>query len=282
MAEHAGKTTPRSEAEYRRLIDKIILPVLGRKQVRDVTRADISRLHHDPWDTSYQTIHAVAVLSKMFSLAELWGERPVTSNPCKGICKGIEHYPGHKHEQMWLEDELARLADSLKAHIGSPYVVAAIKLLVLTGARRNEIVTLRWEWIDSERGEVRGELRPDIRSTPRRRALDWLANHALYVFDKMRCRLLACDGEADHLHTLVEYPPKHSISVLANAFKGTSSRLLRMERPDSFPLARRRPVVAGLLRGFNRRRHVGRRQTVCRTAETARFLLALRGEEEAR
>jgi putative transposase len=64
------------------------------------------------------------------------------------------------------------------------------------------------------------------------RALDWLGNHALYVFDKMRCRLLACDGEADHLHMLIEYPPKHSISVLVNAFKGTSSRLLRKQRPD--------------------------------------------------
>jgi putative transposase len=64
------------------------------------------------------------------------------------------------------------------------------------------------------------------------RALDGLANHALYVFDKMRCRLLAGDGEADRLHMLVEYPPKHSLSVLVNAFKGTSSRLLRWERPD--------------------------------------------------
>ena len=48
----------------------------------------------------------------------------------------------------------------------------------------------------------------------------------------MRCRLLACNGEADHLHMLAEYPPKHAISVLVNAFKGTSSRLLRKQRPD--------------------------------------------------
>jgi putative transposase len=47
----------------------------------------------------------------------------------------------------------------------------------------------------------------------------------------MRCRLLAGDGEADHLHMLVEYPPKHSL-VLVNAFKGTSSRLRRRQRPD--------------------------------------------------
>jgi Transposase IS200 like len=82
------------------------------------------------------------------------------------------------------------------------------------------------------------------RSRPRVRALfhgeqqkrgPALANHALYVFDKMRCRLLACGGEADHLHRLVEYPPKHSISVLVNDFKVTSSRLLRKRGQTSLP-----------------------------------------------
>jgi putative transposase len=63
-------------------------------------------------------------------------------------------------------------------------------------------------------------------------ALVWLQAHALQVFEKMDCKLMACDGEADHLHMLVEYPPKLSISVLVNAFKGTSSRRLRQARPD--------------------------------------------------
>lgn len=48
----------------------------------------------------------------------------------------------------------------------------------------------------------------------------------------MGVQLLACDGGVDHVHLLVEYPPKHSVSVLVNALKGTSSRLLRKERPD--------------------------------------------------
>src|SRR5262249_38635052 len=92
------------------------------------------------------------------------------------------------------------------------------------------------------------------------RALDWLANHALYVIDKMPCRLLACNGEANHLHMLVEYPPKHSISVLVNAFNGTSSRLLRKARPDIASRYHDGILWSGLVRGFNRRRHVGRRQ----------------------
>ena len=43
---------------------------------------------------------------------------------------------------------------------------------------------------------------------------------------------LARDGEADHLHLLIKYPPKHSLSVLVNAFKGTSSYSCAKERPD--------------------------------------------------
>ena len=63
-------------------------------------------------------------------------------------------------------------------------------------------------------------------------ALDWLREHFSKVCEQMGAKLLACDGEADHVHLLVEYPPKHSVSVLVNALKGTSSRLLRKERPD--------------------------------------------------
>src|SRR6266481_1068119 len=51
--------------------------------------------------------------------------------------------------------ELARLGDALAAHAGSPYAVAAVKLLVFTGARLGEILGLQWQWIDFERGEAR-------------------------------------------------------------------------------------------------------------------------------
>jgi putative transposase len=42
----------------------------------------------------------------------------------------------------------------------------------------------------------------------------------------------ACDGEDDHVHLLVEYPPKVAIPTLVNSLKGVSSRLLRQYRPD--------------------------------------------------
>lgn len=63
-------------------------------------------------------------------------------------------------------------------------------------------------------------------------ALEWLQLHFAKVCNTMQAELLACDGESDHVHLLIEYPPKHSVSVLVNALKGTSSRLLRVQRPD--------------------------------------------------
>jgi integrase len=129
----------------------VIIPALGRKRVRDVTRADVSRLHHNQRNTPYAANRALAVLSKMFGLAEKWGERPDGSNPCRHV----EKFAERKRERMLSVDEFGRLAEAMKASGHSPYVIGAIKLLVFTGARLSEILTLEWDWIDFERGEAR-------------------------------------------------------------------------------------------------------------------------------
>jgi integrase len=133
------------------LCKSIIVPALGRKQLREVTRADISRLHHERRGTPYDANRALAVLSKMFTLAEKWGERPDGSNPCRHV----ERYAERKRERMLSADEFGRLAEALREPGRPPYVIAAIKLLIFTGARLSEILTLKWEWIEFERGEAR-------------------------------------------------------------------------------------------------------------------------------
>ncbi len=45
-------------------------------------------------------------------------------------------------------------------------------------------------------------------------------------------QLIEVDGEDDHVHLLLEYPPQVSVSTLVNSLKGVSSRMLRKERPD--------------------------------------------------
>jgi len=65
-------------------------------------------------------------------------------------------------------------------------------------------------------------------------------NRLRSIFTKVcvdfKAQLVEMDGEDNHVHLLVNYPPKHSVSALVNSLKGVSSRLLRLERPD---LARR-------------------------------------------
>jgi len=152
LAEHVeAKRKTSTATEYRRLLSKVILPVLGKRKVADIARADIAKLHHANRATPYQANRVLAVLSKMFNLAERWGLRSDASNPCRHI----ETFAERKRERMLSPAELGRLGDALAAHCGSPFPVAAIKLLVFTGARLGEVLGMRWEWVDFERGEAR-------------------------------------------------------------------------------------------------------------------------------
>jgi integrase len=141
----------RTVAEYGRLIDRIILPVLGKKKIIDLSRADVAHLHRGLRSTPYQANRVLAVVSKMLNLAEAWGLRRDGSNPCRHV----ERYPEQSRECMLSVAELARLGDALNRFRGSPYIPAAVKLLLFTGARLSEILTLRWECIDIGRAEAR-------------------------------------------------------------------------------------------------------------------------------
>lgn len=46
---------------------------------------------------------------------------------------------------------------------------------------------------------------------------------------KMNIKIIEFNGESDHIHALIEYPPKLSISQITNSLKGVSSRYLRKE-----------------------------------------------------
>jgi integrase len=146
-----AKRKPNTARVYGKLLDNVIIPAFGKRKVADVARADVTKFHHANRRTPYLANHAIRVLSKMFNLAEQWGLRPDGSNPCRHV----EKFAERRRERMLSPAELARLGDALSAYQGSPYAVAAIKLLVFTGARLGEILGLEWEWIDIERGEAR-------------------------------------------------------------------------------------------------------------------------------
>ena len=128
-----------------------IAPALGDSKVHDVSRNDVDRLHRKLSDRPYQANRVIALLSKLFNLAERWGMRPDGTNPCRHV----EKYPEERRERYLTAEEMSRLGDSLRdglaAQTESPYMVAAIQLLLLTGGRLNEVLTARWDWVDFER-----------------------------------------------------------------------------------------------------------------------------------
>ena len=77
----ATKTKARTRIEYGYLLDAYVQPALGRLRVREVTRKHVTDLHHSLASKPYAANRTLAVLSKMFNLAEKWGERPDGSNP---------------------------------------------------------------------------------------------------------------------------------------------------------------------------------------------------------
>jgi integrase len=152
LAEHAEiKCKPSTAYEYRRLLDNVILPAIGRKRASDVTRADIVKLRQQRHAAPTEANAAIVITSIMFNFAERAGIRPDGSNPCRHV----ERYRQQRRDRFLSADELARLGAALASYDGSTYAVAAIRLLVFTGARRSEILGLRWDWIDWERGEAR-------------------------------------------------------------------------------------------------------------------------------
>ena len=99
---------------------------------------------------------AVDILVQMFNLADAWGWRPSGRNPCRFV----RRYKVEKHHERFLTaEELYRLGRALDAApaecLASTHAAAAIRLLVLTGCRRNEVLGLRWEDLDFEAGEMR-------------------------------------------------------------------------------------------------------------------------------
>ena len=134
----------------RRLVDTHILPAIGSKKVASISRQDITRMHHSLRGTPYEANRMLALVSKMFSLAERWGMRPDNSNPAKNI----DRFREEKRERYLTSAEVARLWEVLNSDAVASKVsesaIAAIKLLMLTGRRLNEVLKLKWDWVDLE------------------------------------------------------------------------------------------------------------------------------------
>jgi integrase len=176
MTDHVEpKRKPGTAEFYRHLLDKIIKPELGTVKLDKLTRAAVAKLHGNLGATPFQANRVLAVIGAMYSFAARSGLVPEGSNPARKI----ENFPEHRRERFLTGEELERLGAAIREAetVGIPWIVdegapkakhlakqehrftkisptaaAALRLLLFTGCRLREILHLRWEHVDIERG----------------------------------------------------------------------------------------------------------------------------------
>ena len=159
MERHA-KVNKKSWPDDQAMIDRWIVPAWGTLKVSSVTRDDVAALHRKigaqinpktkkPKHTTANRV--LALISKMWSLAEIWG---FTNEGHPNPTRKIQHYKEIKRDRFVTHEEMPTLAKCIKAEPNQS-AKAAMWLYLLTGLRREAVLSLKWDDIDTTRQEVR-------------------------------------------------------------------------------------------------------------------------------
>ncbi len=151
MTEHVKvRCKPTTVRQCRHVLDRHLLPALGPARLGEIGRERVAALHYSLHETPAMANRVLDMLSRLFRMAELWGIAPEGGNPCRFVRK----YRKRSRERFLSEEEFRRLGRTLDAVEAEgrvhPSAVAAFRLLMLTGCRRNEVLTLRWADVDLE------------------------------------------------------------------------------------------------------------------------------------
>lgn len=152
-------------SEYRRLMNREVLPRLGGIEASELTTLQVQRLHRSMKARPYVANRVLTVLSAAFTYAERIKVFPAGRNPCRNVTTFREE----SRQRFLNAEELLKVGEVLSRaereglrSVGggaipvpaNPYHVAALRLLILTGWRRNEALSLRWDAVDFKTGTV--------------------------------------------------------------------------------------------------------------------------------
>ncbi len=159
-----------------------IMPYFAGRPIADIDRPEVRSWSASLHATPVAADRSMPVLSVIMKEAEAMGLRPEGSNPCRGI----RRYRRKGRERFLSDEEMRRLSESLSEYSGRyPLHVAAIRMLLLTGCRKGEVLTLRWsDYRDGHlflRDSKTGP-RTVWLSRPARRILDGLERKSRWVF----------------------------------------------------------------------------------------------------
>jgi integrase len=133
-----AKLRPSTQRNYRAAIDDEILPALKHRKVAEVTFSDIGDLHHKiSRRAPYRANRVLQLCVRLFSLATKWGW--CDRNPCSGVERNREE----KRHRYLSAQEIERLTAALSAH-HDQQAADIFRMLLLTGARKGEVLAMRW------------------------------------------------------------------------------------------------------------------------------------------
>ena len=182
---HWKVSTRRVNRSY---LNNQILPWFRDIQVAGITERDVKQWHASLHAAPFAADRAAPVLSVLMHRAELHGYRPEGSNPCVGI----RRYRRRGRERFLSPEEMQKLGAVLSRHEPDhPLEAATIRLLLLTGCRRNEIFSLKWS--DYREGHLylrdsKTGPRTVWLSSPARGILDELPRRGAWIFPARRRR----------------------------------------------------------------------------------------------
>jgi integrase len=147
IEEHLPKKRPSSQKDDKGMIAGEVLPAMKHLKVAEVTYSDVDGLHRKITKRGkpHRANRVLAMVSKMFSLSIRWGWR--TDNPARGI----ERNPETKRTRHLSAAELGALTTALAAYADQD-AANIVRLLLLTGARRSEVLAAKWDDFDLENG----------------------------------------------------------------------------------------------------------------------------------
>jgi integrase len=142
--EHLPRKRASTAADYESMLRVHVRPALGKRKVAALSFSDVDALHRSLTKHSgpYRANRTIAVLSKACSLAVQWKWRP--DNPCKGIERNDEA----QRKRYLTGAELEQLLKALAQHDDRD-ASDIFRFLLLTGARRGEVLAMRWADVEA-------------------------------------------------------------------------------------------------------------------------------------
>lgn len=249
---------PKSLADDKQKLSKYIEPTFEGRAVASITREDVARLHHKLRDMPTQANRTVALLSKMMNLAEVWGWRSDGSNPCRHIGR----YKEKRRERFLSEREMQLIGQALRQleepsatpvrvvqSIGRdgkqrtihvkvapvyPPAILALRLLLLTGARLGEVLSLKWEYVDYEHSLLR---LPDSKTGAKVIVLGPPAIKLLSEAKRKKGSPWVCPGERGPEHIRDLNGPWRRLKAKINELQDKEEAEGKLEKKDRIDLA---------------------------------------------